>query len=322
MRYLFFDIECADGNRAICEFGYVMCDEHLNVMKRQNILINPECEISLTGREKQADLILTYPKEEYLKHDPFDDAYDNIKYLMTQRDILIFGHAAENDIRYLIKDINRYKLEKFDFSVYDVQKMLPAFDKKNARFTSLDKAFINLVPKEERDKLQNHRAVDDSMKTMLELKAMLSVLDLTVPELLDLCPKSKVNALEYWKKFKHNKKQRDKRRSPNYQQKIKEGKGIWAEFCRKCKLLLKDPNILGRIVAVNDDMTRHHNEFKNLISVMENNNYVGYPEINGSDYLVVYDDENRNDMINLSRRPYAGKIVTYQEFINFIEANK
>ena len=51
MRYLFFDIECADGNFKICEFGYVITDESFNILTKKNILINPQCRFNLTGRK-------------------------------------------------------------------------------------------------------------------------------------------------------------------------------------------------------------------------------------------------------------------------------
>ena len=35
MRYLFFNIECADGNRAICEYGYVLADEKLTSLEKE-----------------------------------------------------------------------------------------------------------------------------------------------------------------------------------------------------------------------------------------------------------------------------------------------
>lgn len=76
MRYLFFDIECADGNRAICEYGYVLTDEKFNVIRKINILMDPECPFNLTGRDGQADLVLTYPYGEYYKYYSFDDSYD------------------------------------------------------------------------------------------------------------------------------------------------------------------------------------------------------------------------------------------------------
>lgn len=319
MRYLFFDIECADGNRAICEFGYVLCDEQFKIIQSKNILINPECEFNLRGRKDQDDLILTYPEEEYYKHSPFDDVYDNIKFLMTQNDLLIFGHSVDNDIRYLIKDCNRYNLDKFDYTAYDVQKMLPVFDKQNKKYTSLEKAFIDIVPEHIRSGLRDHRAVDDATKTMLVLKSMVVDLEFTVPDLLESCPDSATTAFEYWKKFKQNKKERDKRKGHVNQRKRDEGQVMWGELYRKHEPLLEDVNSIGKFVTVSGEMKEHHEELANLIKLIEDNGYVAYDKINGSDFLIAFDEKNKEQLSNGLKYPYAGKIITYLEFVDMCE---
>ena len=319
MRYLFFDIECADGSRAICEFGYVLCDEQFRIIRKKNILITPECEFNLTGRDGQVDLVLSYPYEEYYKHNPFDDVYDNIKFLMTQSDLLIFGHSVDNDIRYLIKACNRYNLAKFDYTAYDVQKMLPVFDKQNKKYTSLEKAFIDIVPEHIRSSLKDHRAEDDAMKTMLVLKSMVVDLEFTVPDLLESCTNSAITAFEYWKKFKENKKERNKRKSPVNKRKRDEGQVMWGELYRKHEPLLEDPNSIGKFVTVSGEMKEHHKELVNLIKLIEDNGYVAYDRINGSDFLVVFDEKNKEQLASGLKHPYAGKIITYHEFVDMCE---
>lgn len=45
MRFLFFDIECANTFNNICKlcsFGYVIMDEHFNLIEQRDIIINPE----------------------------------------------------------------------------------------------------------------------------------------------------------------------------------------------------------------------------------------------------------------------------------------
>ena len=326
MRYLFFDIECADGNKAICEFGFVLCDEHFRIIKKTNTLINPECEFNLTGRTGQKDLILTYPYEEYYKHPAFDDAYDNIKFLMTQPDLLIFGHGVENDIRFIIKDCNRpmYKLKPFDYVVYDIQKMLPEFSRKNSKFTSLEKAFLELVPEQIRNELKDHRAVDDAYKTMLVFAAMLKDLEFSVSDMIEACPKSKIVALEYWKQYKADeplRKERRKAREQGRKNKAKrdEGQVLWGELYRKHEPLLEDPNSIGKFVTVSGEMKENHEELKNLIRLIEENGFVAYDRINGSDFLIVFDEKNKEQLASGLRHPYAGKIITYQEFVDMCE---
>lgn len=314
MRYLFFDIECADGNRAICEYGYVLTDEKFNVIRKRNILMDPECPFNLTGRDGQADLVLTYPYSEYYKYYPFDDSYETIKNLMTQKDLLIFGHAVNNDIGFLFKDCNRYKLPLFDYTAYDIQKMLPVFNKQNKRYTSLETAFIDLVPAEIRSELKDHRACDDAMKTMLVFKAMVVDLEFTPKDLIESCPKSVFNALEYWEQAKIRKK--EKHRRQGNAAKRKEGQVMWGELYREHEPLLEDPNSIGKFITVSGEMKEHHAELKQLIQIIKEKGYVAYDRINGSDFLIVFDEENKKEMTGGLKYPYAGQILTYQEFLD------
>ena len=317
MRYLFFDIECADGNRAICEYGYVLTDEKFNVLRKRNILMDPECQFNLTGREGQDDLILTYPYSEYYKFYPFDDSYETIKNLMTQKDLLIFGHAVNNDIGFLFKDCNRYKLPLFDYVAYDIQKMLPVFDKQNKRYTSLENAFVDLVPLEIRSELKDHRACDDAMKTMLVFKAMVLDLEFTPKDLIESCPKSEFKALEYWEQAKIRKKEKKKHLQNAAKRKV--GQQMWGDLYREHEPLLEDDNSIGKFLTVSGEMKEHHEELSNLIDIIKSKGYVAYDRINGSDYLIVFDEENKKEMTAGLKYPYAGQILTYEEFV---ELNK
>ena len=313
MKYLFFDIECADGNKAICEYGYVLTDEKFNILRKRNILIDPECSFNLTGREGQDDLVLTYPESEYYKYYPFDDSYETIKNLMTQKDLLIFGHAVNNDIGFIIKDCNRYNLPLFDYTAYDIQKMLPIFSKQNKKYTSLEKAFVDLVPAEIRSELKDHRACDDAMKTMLVFKAMVMDLEFTPKDLIESCPNSVFNALEYWKQAKIRKK--EKHRRQGNAAKRKEGQKKWGDLYREHEPLLEDPNSIGKFITVSGEMKEHKSESEQLILIIKEKDYVAYDRINGSDFLIVFDEENKMELASALRYPYAGQILTYQEFI-------
>ena len=79
MKYLFFDIECADGGKAtICSFGYVITDMDFNILDHDDILMNPEGRFYLTGRAGRPDVNLAYPIEHF-KNAPNFKAFVNGK---------------------------------------------------------------------------------------------------------------------------------------------------------------------------------------------------------------------------------------------------
>ena len=225
-----------------------------------------------------------------------------------------------------IKDCNRptYKLKPFDYVVYDIQKMLPEFSRKNSKYTSLEKAFIELVPEHVRNELKDHRAVDDAYKTMLVFTSMLKELEFSVKDMIEACPESKIVALEYWKRYKADeplRKERRKAKAQGRKNKLKrdEGQVFWSELCCKHEPLLKDHNSIGKIVTISGEMKENHEELKNLIELIEENGFAAYDRTNGSDFLVVYNERNKEQLAKGLRYPYAGKIVTYQEFVDMCD---
>ncbi len=86
MRYVFFDIECADGGKgSICSFGYVITDEHFHELESADIIINPESRFYLVGRSKRPDIILSYSEAEFRKAPKFPVYYQKIKALVLDK---------------------------------------------------------------------------------------------------------------------------------------------------------------------------------------------------------------------------------------------
>ena len=51
MKYVFFDIECSNSfveSSKICSFGYVLTDEKFNIIKKEDIFINPSGKFKLS----------------------------------------------------------------------------------------------------------------------------------------------------------------------------------------------------------------------------------------------------------------------------------
>ena len=120
MKYLFFDIECANPKfNSICTFGYVITDEQFNVIEQKDILMNPE-----TGYDKYViKNILRYPTEELDSKMPFPCYYDEIKQLMCSPETVVLGFSISNDIRFLNETCIRYRMPSLSYRFYDVQKI-------------------------------------------------------------------------------------------------------------------------------------------------------------------------------------------------------
>lgn len=273
------------------------------------MLIDPECKFKLRNRAGQKDLTLTYDESEYRKYYPFYESYEKIKNLMTQKDLLIFGHAVYNDIIFLAKACRRYNLPLFDYTAYDIQSILPVFSKQNRNFTSLNTAFNNLVPSEIRNKLMHHRACDDAMQTMLVFKAMVKELEFTTKDLIDACPKSEFKALEYWEQTKARYRRKDNAA------KRKEDNIIWGELCSEHEALKSNPDRIGKIATPSNHLKGNHDKFNKLIKKIKAEGYIAQNSIDGSNYFVTLDEQDKEDMQKRFTHPYGGKMVTLQEFL-------
>ena len=87
MKDLFFDIECADGGKAtVCSFGYVIADMEFNIIRREDIVINPESRFALTDREGRPDVQLVYPIATFKRAPNFKHFYNKIKSLVENEE--------------------------------------------------------------------------------------------------------------------------------------------------------------------------------------------------------------------------------------------
>ena len=171
MKYLFFDIECADGGKAtICSFGYVIADENFKILCREDIVINPQGRFYLTGRAGRPDVHLAYPEATFKRAPAFDKFYNKIKALVENEEYYVVGHSIGDDVTYLNKACARYKLEPFSFEYFDTQRMYRELtgDKKSI---SLEKA---LAAFEIDERFRYHQSVEDARATMFLLKALLA----------------------------------------------------------------------------------------------------------------------------------------------------
>ena len=188
MKYLFFDLEYATsigGNNKICEFGYVLTNEKFEILNKGNFIIDPYINKS-DWDWRVVKKILTRKVKEYESMPRFDEYYFDIKDLINSADYVI-GHSIDGDAKALNDDCQRYELDSINFDFYDIKKFYMEY--KNTK----DEISVNNIMKSFNIKGDEraHDAEADAYNTMLDLKAMLDSLELSLEDLITLCPNAK-----------------------------------------------------------------------------------------------------------------------------------
>ncbi|MDE5562422.1 MAG: hypothetical protein K2J01_02610 [Clostridiales bacterium] len=168
MKFLFFDIECADcykkGRGVICEFGYVLTDDRLNVTGRDTLLVAPEVKFNPYVIKN----LLAFTEKKYNTAPTFRERHDEIRALLADKDTVVIGHTTSTDAGYLNYATKRYKLPPIDFEFFDIKKIHK--HQTNAKeFASLE----NMLKEFNLDfDGRLHKSEDDAYLTMLAFKAL------------------------------------------------------------------------------------------------------------------------------------------------------
>lgn len=318
MKYLFFDCEfanCFNGKEKICEFGYVMVNEKFDILYKGNLIINPNIkpnEWDWYALKK----ILTRKREEYESMLFFPAYHLKIVALVRNADYIL-GHTIDGDVHALNCELQRYNLPCLNFEFYDIKEMFKAYaDTKKT--LSVENILAELGISSDGNK---HDAGVDAYNTMLELKTILEKLEFKLEEMIEICPGAKdqtenflISSRKHVEQTKVTREERQIRKQNAAKRKI--GQTMWGDLYREHKPLLEDLNSVGKFLTVSGEMKEHHEELKNLIQIIKDKGYVAYDRINGSDYLIVFDEKNRKEMLAGLKYPYVGQTLTYEEFLN------
>lgn len=170
MNLVFFDIECASVSKnyaKICAFGYVVCDENFNILKKEDILVNPRGGFHLTDRKGDKGVILPYDYGEFKNYPPFPKVYGFIKSLLEDKNSVVLGHSTLNDVKYLNLETKRFKLPPFKFSFSDSQLIYMTYKNDYSKQMGLGAIAAELGVE-----FTPHRAADDAYATMRIVEAM------------------------------------------------------------------------------------------------------------------------------------------------------
>lgn len=182
MRFVSFDIESCDGriyNGSLCSLGYCIADEDYNIIKQEDILVNPRPKrFQLGGYNEESAVKLAYSEEEFRASPRFNEVYDRIKKIFVGDDVIVLGFSIGNDLRYLDNAIKIYRLPPINFKFLDIQLVYSLY-KENRNQLGLATAATEFGLEYE-----EHRSDEDARATLLVLKAIQDSLGLSFEELI------------------------------------------------------------------------------------------------------------------------------------------
>ena len=167
--FVFFDCECAntfDGVGKICSLGYVICDDDLNIIESEDVVMNPECDFDWYLLSGKGDCKLAYSKDYFRIKPNFESYYKDIKKLFTTGNRYIAGFAVSNDVGFVNDACERYDIPYIQFRAFDLERYLEHKYEKKQKLVEWAQEFgVNVA------KYQSHKSEDDAIMTMLCLKA-------------------------------------------------------------------------------------------------------------------------------------------------------
>ena len=167
--FVFFDCECAntfDGVGKICSLGYVICDDDLNIIESEDVVMNPECDFDWYLLSGKGDCKLAYSKDYFRIKPNFESYYKDIKKLFTTGNRYIGGFAVGNDVGFVNDACERYDEPYIQFRAFDLERYLERkYEKKQKLVEWAEEFGVNVA------KYQSHKSEDDAIMTMLCLKA-------------------------------------------------------------------------------------------------------------------------------------------------------
>ena len=167
--FVFFDCECAnvfDGVGKICSLGYVICDDDLNIIESEDVVMNPECDFDWYLFSGKGECKLAYSKDYFRSKPNFEAYYKDIKKLFTTGNRYIAGFAVSNDLGFVNNACERYNEPYIQFRAFDLERYLERKYERKQKLSEWAEEFGVDV-----SKYQSHKSEDDAIMTMLCLKA-------------------------------------------------------------------------------------------------------------------------------------------------------
>lgn len=315
MKYLFFDIECSNclnGIGKMCEFGYVLTDEKFNILRMDDIPMCPgkdrESRFRLKGRKHEKDLELAYAYDYYMAQPEFPRFYEKIKELMEQPNVICFAYSMNNDVAHLYNACKRYNLEPIKYVCCDVQKLVSNYLDDKQRM-SLHNACKRLVGINSMIRLQEHLSRDDALMEKLVFEALCILMNKDSQTYLEESSYAIGNSEELINKIQEHKKRRSNRSAG-----VELRNSLVADETE-----LDNPANIGHRYNVSGALKADLSALKVTITCIKHLNGVISNQLGKTDYFVVYDEQNKEEILKTFKFPFKGHIVTYAELLSSLK---
>lgn len=311
MKYLFFDVECSNchnGIGKICEFGYVLTDEHFNILAKDDIPMSPGkgywSRFDLTGRDGEKDIELAYEYDYYFEQPEFPFFYERIKQLMCDEETICFAYSMGNDIRHVHNTCERYKKKPLSYECYDVQKLVAKHLEQKGQM-NLEAACRVIVGPNSLIGLEKHLSRDDAKMEMMIFEAICVLEQKSSSRILNESAFAKTNSIDFID---------DIRNHSNKKKMIEEARKYYFSLFAPDEIL-DNPDNKGKRYNISGTIKKDFNLVKNIVSLIEETGGVLSNYLDKTDFFVVLDDKNKEECLNGFKRPFYGQILTYAEFI-------
>ncbi len=307
MNFLFFDTECSKLNKLnqyLCSFGYVLCDENLNIIRKEDILINP-----LQYDDIIMQNIIAYSKDELERAPKFSYFYKKIKGLLSDKNNIVIGQTVFMDAKYINSSVKMYKLNPINYPFYDLSEVY-----RNIYSNKLVKSLEEEAKELNLDVSQGdkHTSLNDAYITYLCLKELTKIHNLTPFELLKKYKGLKGESKDNSVLLIDNLLNLSNNMGNNSQNRRR-----FNVFVRKIKRRENTSELLKakKVYIYSDFVKKHYKEMFLIVQLIKNNNGFFTTNKEEANYLVV-------DDINVDKYKKAFKhkeIISLNNFLNLIK---
>ena len=170
---------------------------------------------------------------------------------------------------------------------------------------SLETACREIVGPSSMIGLEEHLSRDDAKMEMLILEAICVLEQKDSMTLLNESPFAKTNSLEFFEKI----------RQRNIKRRMKAaGHDLYRSLISSEDELDLEEN-KGKRYNISGDLKCHIEELKKTVEVIKRNNGIFSNNLSKTDFFIVLDDKNKEDIIKSGKFFFDGEIITYKEFI-------